>query len=281
MSAPPKLRYRPDIDGLRALAVLAVVGFHATPRFLPGGFVGVDVFFVISGFLISTIVFSQLSSGTFSFVDFYLRRVRRILPALLVVLVACWICGWFVLVRGEYRELLKHFAGGASFLSNVLLWGEASYFDARSEAKPLLHLWSLAVEEQFYLFWPPIVVLCWRRGLNLLSVIILVIAVSFIVNVILIDHHAVAAFYLPTSRMWELMLGALLAYVQLFRRDEADALVNRIVFAGSARPDDRLVANAKSWAGLTLIVFAALMLQKISRFPAGGSAMGSFATWPR
>ena len=158
--------YRPDIDGLRALAVLAVIGFHASPRFVPGGFVGVDVFFVVSGFLISGIIFDQLGAGTFSFRDFYARRIRRIFPALAVVLVACWVFGWFVLVADEYMQLMKHIGGAATFVSNFVLWREAGYFDAPSDAKPLLHLWSLGIEEQFYLLWPPILVLCWKRGLN-------------------------------------------------------------------------------------------------------------------
>ena len=112
--------YRPDIDGLRALAVLAVVGFHATPRFVPGGYVGVDVFFVISGFLISGIVIAQLSEGHFTFADFYARRIRRIFPSLIVVLLACAAIGWFVLVDEEFAQLLKHIAASAVFVPNVV-----------------------------------------------------------------------------------------------------------------------------------------------------------------
>src|SRR5215470_2873449 len=146
--------YRADIDGLRAVAVLAVVGFHAFPGAFRGGFVGVDVFFVISGFLISTIIIKGLEKGTFRFTDFYARRVRRIFPALIVVLAACFAFGWIALLSDEYMQLGKHIAGGAGFVSNLVLWNESGYFDTSAETKPLLHAWSLGVEEQFYVLWP-------------------------------------------------------------------------------------------------------------------------------
>jgi peptidoglycan/LPS O-acetylase OafA/YrhL len=147
-------KYRPDIDGLRAIAVLSVVAFHAFPEWITGGFIGVDIFFVISGYLISTILFENLEKGCFSFVDFYSRRIRRIFPALLLVLTSCYLAGWFTLLADEYMQLGKHMAGGASFLSNFFLWNESGYFDNIADTKPLLHLWSLGIEEQFYIFWP-------------------------------------------------------------------------------------------------------------------------------
>ena len=139
------------------MAVLSVVWYHAFPASLRGGFVGVDVFFVISGFLISTIIFSNLDRGTFSLVEFYNRRIRRIFPALILVLVACLAFGWFRLFADEFAQLGKHVAGGMGFVANFLLWGESGYFDDAAEAKPLLHLWSLGIEEQFYIFWPLLV----------------------------------------------------------------------------------------------------------------------------
>jgi peptidoglycan/LPS O-acetylase OafA/YrhL len=141
--------YRPDVDGLRAVAVLAVMGFHAFPRIVRGGFIGVDIFFVISGYLISTIIFANLARDTFSYLEFYNRRIRRIFPALLIVLTACFVFAWFALLADEFAELSKHIAGGAGFLSNFLLWKESGYFDTSAETKPLLHLWSLGIEEQF------------------------------------------------------------------------------------------------------------------------------------
>lgn len=139
--------YRPDIDGLRAIAVLSVVGFHAFPKIFKGGFVGVDIFFVISGFLISTIIFNSLEKNSFSFIEFYSRRIRRIFPSLIVVLIATLVFGYFSLLADEYASLGNHVAGGAGFISNILLWGESGYFDRSSDLKPLLHLWSLGIEE--------------------------------------------------------------------------------------------------------------------------------------
>lgn len=148
--------YRSDIDGLRAAAILSVVLFHAFPSFLPGGFVGVDVFFVISGFLISGIIFKGLQQGDFDFVKFYVHRARRIFPALILVLAGVYVSGWLFLLPGEFSLLGKHIAAGAGFVQNFVLWTESGYFDTSSELKPLLHLWSLAIEEQFYLAYP-----CW------------------------------------------------------------------------------------------------------------------------
>lgn len=156
------LPYRPDIDGLRAFAVTSVVIFHAFPNLIPGGFVGVDVFFVISGFLISGIIFREIESSSFSFLDFYARRIKRIFPALITVLVSAYAFGWFFLFSDDFRRLGAHIFRATLFLSNLLLMREAGYFDNAAETKPLLHLWSLAIEEQFYLAWPLIVWVFWR-----------------------------------------------------------------------------------------------------------------------
>ena len=143
MSHLPHPKYRPDIDGLRAIAVLSVVAFHAFPRWAQGGFTGVDVFFVISGFLISSIIFEGLDTRAFSFVEFYARRIKRIFPALILVLAVSFAAGWFILLPNELRQLSKHIVAGVAFLSNVALWREAGYFDASAALKPLQHLWSL------------------------------------------------------------------------------------------------------------------------------------------
>ena len=149
-----KSKYRSDIDGLRAIAIMAVVIFHAFPGLINGGFVGVDIFFVISGYLISTIILSGLEQNNFSFLNFYCRRIRRIFPALIVVLLCCLSVGWFLLLTDEYLELGKHSIAATGFVSNLILWGESGYFDSSADTKILLHLWSLAIEEQFYLVWP-------------------------------------------------------------------------------------------------------------------------------
>ena len=144
--------YRADIDGLRAFAVLSVVWFHAFPNYGRGGFVGVDVFFVISGFLISTIVFEGVLDGRFSYLDFYRRRVRRIFPALILILIACLVFASTVAFPKDARLIGMHVIGGVGFASNFVLWSESGYFDWGAELKPLLHLWSLSVEEQYYIF---------------------------------------------------------------------------------------------------------------------------------
>ncbi|MDR1057728.1 MAG: acyltransferase [Coxiellaceae bacterium] len=207
------LQYRPDIDGLRAIAVLSVIGFHAFPTYIKSGFVGVDVFFVISGFLISSIIFRGLIYGTFSFVQFYSRRIRRIFPALLIVLVVCYIFGWFSLIDCDYKRLGKHIAAGAAFISNIILWKESDYFDVGNISKPLMHLWSLGVEEQFYLVWPLFLWILWKRKFNVFAVVLFVAIVSFVLNIVFIGKYSSATFYLPHTRFWELLAGSLLAWV--------------------------------------------------------------------
>ena len=192
--------YRSDIDGLRAVAVLTVLGFHAFPTWVTGGFIGVDIFFVISGYLISGIILGRLAVATFSFADFYVRRIRRVFPALLVVLAACLVAGWFLLLPFEYKIFGKHVAAAAAFASNFLLWKEASYFDLDSELKPLLHLWSLGVEEQFYLLWPAILFVAWKRKWNLFWVIACVASLSFAIDLAIVERYRTAAFFSPATR---------------------------------------------------------------------------------
>lgn len=210
-------KYRPDIDGLRAIAVLSVVGFHAFPKQFLSGFVGVDIFFVISGFLISSIIFSSLERDRFSFLEFYRRRIKRIFPALLLVLVASLVFGGMALYSDEYKQLGKHIAGGAGFVSNFVLWGESGYFDGTAQAKPLLHLWSLAIEDQFYIFWPLLLAWAWRCKWNFLKITALIGVASFAVNIYLTGNNLTAAFYSPVSRFWELMVGGVLAFIVLHR----------------------------------------------------------------
>jgi len=206
------LSYRADVDGLRAIAVLAVVAFHAAPSGLPGGFVGVDVFFVISGYLITSLLRQSLADGSFRASTFYARRIRRLAPSLVVVLAAVLAAGWTWLLTDELAQLATHVASSAAFIMNLALWSETGYFDAAAEQKPLLHLWSLGVEEQFYLIWPAFlwVTRRWRQP----SLVIGVVAIlSFAINVLTVHTAPAAAFYLPTSRLWELALGGLLAGV--------------------------------------------------------------------
>jgi peptidoglycan/LPS O-acetylase OafA/YrhL len=215
-SAPPAQlshpKYRPDIDGLRAVAVLSVVIFHAFPHSLRSGFIGVDIFFVISGYLISSIIFENIDRGSFSFGEFYGRRIKRIFPALTLVLLSCLTFGWFGLLGDEFKQLGKHMAAGAGFVSNFFLWQEVGYFNNAAETKPLLHLWSLAIEEQFYIFWPLLVWLTWKRKALFLAVFATLLLGSFAYNVHLVRVDPTATFYSPATRIWELLTGVLLAY---------------------------------------------------------------------
>ncbi|HEX7012794.1 MAG TPA: acyltransferase family protein [Steroidobacteraceae bacterium] len=206
--------YRADIDGLRGIAVLAVLGFHAFPDQFPGGYVGVDVFFVVSGFLISTIILRQLRRSTFTIADFYARRIRRIFPALIVVLSATLSFGSLALLADELQQLGKHIASAAVFVSNFTLWRESGYFDTESEFKPLLHLWSLGIEEQFYLVWPVLLLLLWSRRRSIVVVIALLTLLSFVISVTVGPYKQIATFYFPVSRFWELGLGCLIAVLK-------------------------------------------------------------------
>jgi peptidoglycan/LPS O-acetylase OafA/YrhL len=213
-------KYRADIDGLRAIAVLSVVGFHAFPGWVRGGFIGVDIFFVISGFLISTIIIGSLKRNAFSFIEFYSRRIKRIFPALALVLLACFTFGWFALLADEYKQLGKHIAGGAGFLSNFILWKESGYFDNAADTKPLLHLWSLGIEEQFYIVWPLLLFVAWKSRLNLPAIIVVLAVISAALNIRDVQGDIVAAFYSPQTRFWELLAGSILAYITLDRKND-------------------------------------------------------------
>lgn len=205
-------KYRKEIDGLRAFAVLPVIVHHAFPDLLPGGFVGVDVFFVISGFLITGILAEQIALGRLSILEFYERRARRILPALMVVLVASCLFSWLLLSNDELKDFLDSLSGAALFYSNFVFWDQADYFGGEAMQKPLLHTWSLAIEEQFYIIFPFILLISWRFLREKLWIPILLLALfslflSYHYSVI----HPTASFYLLHTRFWELAIGALIA----------------------------------------------------------------------
>jgi peptidoglycan/LPS O-acetylase OafA/YrhL len=210
VSLPSQL-YRPDIDGLRAIAVLLVLIFHAFPEAAPGGFVGVDVFFVISGFLITGIIARELDEERFSLAGFYARRIRRIFPALIVVLALVLVAGWLVMLPSAYAQLGSDVFASAAFFANIALLLQSGYFDVESAKKPLLHLWSLGIEEQFYLFWPLLLMLAARLRLKLFWIAAILGTASFALNLLLIGWNPVATFYLPFTRAFELLAGALLA----------------------------------------------------------------------
>jgi len=274
-SVTPDLRfrstYRPDIDGLRALAIIPVVIFHAFPTIMPGGFVGVDIFFVISGFLISSIILQGLQLGTFTFAGFYASRIRRIFPALLVVLAACFALGWFFLLPDEYSQLGKHIVGAAGYIENFVLRREAGYFDIRSYLKPLMHLWSLGIEEQFYLTYPLFLWLVWRFRRNLVTILLSLGLVSFWLNVWQVHRDPVGDFYLPQTRCWELLAGGAIACWQLFREERQSRPGTRweSYFARLEllRVPPAVVRNALSTLGVLMIAIAVLRIHENNAFP--------------
>lgn len=257
MSQTDHTAYRPDVDGLRAIAVGSVVLFHAFPTRLPGGYVGVDVFFAISGYLISRLIFEALHQGRFSYLDFYERRVRRIFPALLVVLAATIIGGAYILLPREYKDLGRQAAAGMGFVANFLFYSETGYFDAAHQLKPLLHLWSLGVEEQFYITWPLLLALLYPRTRRLAWIIGGLALLSFGWNLYSLGKDPAATFYLPMSRYWELMLGALLSYRAVFNNSQASAAQ----------------ANLLALFGLLLIGAALIFFNERMPFPGWRAAL--------
>ena len=283
------LGYRPDIDGLRAIAITVVVLFHAFPNFISGGFVGVDVFFVISGYLISSIIFKSLSQGFFSFKDFYTRRIFRIFPALILVLASCLLFGWFALLPDEYKQLGEHAIGGFGFIQNFLLWNEVGYFDNAADLKPLRHLWSLGIEEQYYLLYPLLVYALWHRS-YVFTIIVLIAVVSFALNIIRIENHTIEVFFLPHTRIWELLAGGALAYLQLFKQH--DALVSSEIRAKdngwhlswlraftTLDYSSAIKNNVFASTGLVLIIGSCFFLNKSSMFPGWWALAPVVGSW--
>jgi len=247
------MNYRREIDGLRALAVLPVILFHAGFEVFSGGFVGVDIFFVISGYLITSIILAELELGTFSIVNFYERRARRILPALFLVVLVCIPFAWHWLLPSDMKDFSRSLVAVSLFASNFLFWNESGYFDTASELKPLLHTWSLAVEEQYYVIFPLFLMISWRIGKQQILVLL---AIIFTASLAAAQWSSVAkpatAFFLLPTRGWELLLGAFTA----FYLSQAD----RFEFS-------RPLREIFGWLGLALIIFSVFIYNKLTPFP--------------
>lgn len=259
--APVNPLYRPDVDGLRAIAILSVIAYHAFPNSFPGGFIGVDIFFVISGYLISSIIVQNLHQQSFSFTWFYYRRVNRILPPLLLVLACTLIVGWPFLMNDEYLELGKHVSAGAVFSSNFVLWGEAGYFDRAAESKPLLHLWSLAIEEQFYIVWPLVLWLLFKCKRSPLVATGLLLLASFLFNIYSIQADPTGAFYSPLTRFWELLAGCLLA---IHEQNQRNAPGKTCSNGDQASPR---LKEASAGAGALLLLLGFALINESRQFP--------------
>ena len=266
--------YRPDLDGLRAVAVLSAVAFHAFPNLVKGGFIGVEIFFVISGYLISTIIFENLENGTFSFAEFYARRIKRIFPALILVLAATFAFGWFGLLADEYKQLGKYIAAGAGFIANFAAQSEDGYFASSAETTPLLHLWSLGVEEQFYIVWPLLIWFAWKHKFNLLTITMLIAALSFYLNVEGIKENAIATFYSPQTRFWELLCGSALAWVMVYKKNaygdvtiKLDSWLASAMYRKKPKADGRTLSDILSFMGLFLLAYGFCQINPECSFP--------------
>lgn len=270
--------YRTDIDGLRAIAVLFVIGFHTLPALFPGGFVGVDVFFVISGYLITGILLRSLRERRFNFLQFYGRRIRRIFPALLLVLAVSLAVGWSVLLPDEFHDLARHVLASAGFLSNALLWRRDAYFGIDADTRPLQHLWSLAVEEQFYLAWPVVLWLAWRLRLHVALVMAILAVGSFALNIT--DTFSgdfftsQIAFASPQGRAWELLLGGLLAYATLFGRRSLP-----FIPAAGATPARQKRNSVLSTIGVVLLIAALLSISPHRAIPGFWALLPAIGTY--
>ena len=245
--------YRREIDGLRALAVLPVILFHAGFQTFSGGFVGVDIFFVISGYLITSIILAEMEAGTFTLANFYERRARRILPALFVVMAACLPLAWLLLPPIDMKGFSQSLVAVSVFVSNILFWQTSGYFDTSNELKPLLHTWSLAVEEQYYLLFPIFLILTWRLGKRWVLVLLIVIAIS---SLVLAQWASIAKpapnFYLLPTRVWELLVGAFLAFYFSYQ---------------FKRQPTQLIAEFGGFVGLLLIVYSVFAFDSSTPFP--------------
>jgi peptidoglycan/LPS O-acetylase OafA/YrhL len=250
----PHSPYRRDIDGLRALAVMAVVIYHAFPDALPGGFIGVDIFFVISGYLITRIIIAEVYTQHFSIRNFYVRRVRRIFPALITVLIFTTIISTFLLYQSEYLALGTQIMAGAGFVSNIILYQDVDYFGEAAINQPLLHLWSLGVEEQFYIVWPIALWFATKQPRLLVPTIIVLFTSSFFINIYTITNDLPAAFYLLPSRFWQLSAGGLMAIHAIFSTPSTDANVRR----------QALIAPA---IGIFLYIYGIFTLDESMAFP--------------
>lgn len=251
------MKYRREIDGLRALAVLPVIFFHAGFKAFEGGFVGVDIFFVISGYLITNIILSDLNAGKFSIVTFYERRARRILPALFFVMLCCLPFAWLWLVPTHLEDFCQSMAAVSVFSSNILFWRESGYFGVASELKPLLHTWSLAVEEQYYLFFPLFLLGLWKmRKRWIFGSLALVAIVSLLLAQWGAYNKPAATFFLLPTRGWELAIGALIAFYFLYKKNHAAFIAER-----------KKTSEVFGFVGLALIGFSIVLFDKNTPFP--------------
>ncbi len=247
------MKYRKEIDGLRAIAILPVVFFHAGFEWFSGGYVGVDVFFVISGYLITLFIVTETIGGTFSLKKFYERRIRRIFPALFLVVLVCVPFSWFWMLPDEWTAFSKSLVSVPMLVSNMQFLREAGYFEVANEYKPLLHTWSIAVEEQYYVGFPIILLVMWRLGKNwLLGTVVSITVASIAIAEWGSHNYPNEAYYSLPTRGWELMLGAIISLCQVFWR-----IPNNVT----------LGSQIATIVGLSLIGYSVFCFDENTRFP--------------
>jgi peptidoglycan/LPS O-acetylase OafA/YrhL len=260
--------YRKEIDGLRALAVIPVILFHAGFKAFSGGYIGVDVFFVLSGYLITSIILAEKEAGTFSFIQFYERRCRRILPALFFVMTVCIPFAWLSIIDPvQLKQFAASLISVTLFISNIQFWQESVYFAPAAELKPLLHTWSLAIEEQYYLFFPIFMVLFWGWGKRWLVAIVSIVALSSLLcaqisgnlkitapymepQFLWFNQSNLSSYYLPTGRVWTLLVGVLVAFF-LHSNPQVKSRAN----------------NSASFLGLILIFYSIVYFDSTTPYP--------------
>ncbi|HEY4350838.1 MAG TPA: acyltransferase, partial [Paraburkholderia sp.] len=270
----PVQGYRPDIDGLRAVAVISVVVFHAFPAILAGGFVGVDIFFAISGYLISQHIIETLDQRRFSLVGFYARRIKRIYPALITVMAACLAAGIVMMASGELEQLASDALASVAFAANLYFLATRDYFSQGAGASALLHLWSLGVEEQYYIIWPVALYLLWRFASPRVTTLVIATAIvlSLGVSIVLSGTHAVAAFYLPVTRFWELLFGAALAWAEFHAGARGSARAGASA-RGLALVRRLPLRDLASFTGAALIALSLALYDPTTVFPGWRAAL--------
>jgi len=259
------MQYRREIDGLRALAVLPVILFHADIKIFSGGFVGVDVFFVLSGYLITRLIANEIDTGQFSITGFYERRARRILPALFFVMACSLPFAWVLLLPSDFVDFSQSLVANPLFIANFLFWMERGYFGVASELKPLIHTWSLSVEEQFYVLFPLIFVFAWKKTFFLYTLLTLAILGSLSASYVITNLHFDTAFFLLPTRAWELLIGTCAA---LLLRKNIPAL-----------KFNKTINDCLSFLGLVLILIAVLSFNNSTPFPGLYALVPATGTW--
>jgi peptidoglycan/LPS O-acetylase OafA/YrhL len=262
------MKYRAEIDGLRAIAVLPVILFHAGFHFFSGGFVGVDVFFVISGYLITTIILTEMEQQSFSIVNFYERRARRILPVLFVIMMLCIPFAYYLLLPTDMDDFSQSLVAVSFFSSNILFWQESGYWGAANELKPLLHTWSLAVEEQFYLFFPVFLIFMWRFPKRwILGSFLMIAVISFLLSEWAVHNSPTANFFLLPTRLWELGIGASIAFYFLYRKKTVHDLL-----------EHKILKEVGGLLGLSMILFSVFFYSESTPFPSSYALVPTIGT---